>query len=91
MQLALERVLVGRTAIVIAHRLSTVLKADQIWWCRKAGSCSGGRMRSWAAVPGLYEQLYRTQFADQAQHAGGEVNNESTGHQGSRQGKTLER
>src|SRR6202000_2634060 len=27
---ALERVLIGRTAIVIAHRLSTVLKADQI-------------------------------------------------------------
>src|SRR6202012_619121 len=29
-QRAFERVLIGRTAIVIAHRLSTVLKADQI-------------------------------------------------------------
>ena len=65
-QQALERVLVGRTAIVIAHRLSTVLKADQILVVQEGRIVQRGTHTQLAGVPGLYEQLYRTQFADQA-------------------------
>jgi ATP-binding cassette, subfamily B, bacterial len=64
---ALERVLVGRTAIVIAHRLSTVLKADQILVVQEGRIVQRGTHEQLAALPGLYEQLYRTQFADQAE------------------------
>jgi ATP-binding cassette subfamily B protein len=69
-QQALERVLAGRTAIVIAHRLSTVLKADQILVVQEGRIVQRGTHAELAAVPGLYEQLYRTQFADQAKHTG---------------------
>jgi ATP-binding cassette subfamily B protein len=66
---ALERVLVGRTAVVIAHRLSTVLKADQILVIQDGRVVQRGTHAQLAAEPGLYEQLYRTQFADQARTA----------------------
>jgi ATP-binding cassette subfamily B protein len=69
-QQALERVLAGRTAIVIAHRLSTVLKADQILVVQEGRIVQRGTHAELAVVPGLYEQLYRTQFADQAKHTG---------------------
>ncbi len=65
-QQALERALTGRTAIVIAHRLSTVLKADQILVVQEGRIIQRGTHAQLAAVPGLYEQLYRTQFAEQA-------------------------
>jgi ATP-binding cassette subfamily B protein len=65
-QQALERVLTGRTAIVIAHRLSTVLKADQILVVQEGRIVQRGTHAELAAAPGLYEQLYRTQFAAQA-------------------------
>ncbi|HTT03968.1 MAG TPA: ABC transporter ATP-binding protein [Steroidobacteraceae bacterium] len=68
-QRALERVLAGRTAIVIAHRLSTVLKADQILVVQEGRIVQRGTHAQLAAAPGLYEQLYRTQFADQRELA----------------------
>jgi ATP-binding cassette subfamily B protein len=67
---ALERVLIGRTAIVIAHRLSTVLKADQILVVQEGRIVQRGTHAQLAATPGLYAQLYRTQFADQAEQGG---------------------
>lgn len=70
-QQALERVLAGRTAIVIAHRLSTVLKADQILVVQEGRIVQRGTHAQLAAGSGLYEQLYRTQFADQAERAQG--------------------
>ena len=68
-QQALERALTGRTAIVIAHRLSTVLKADQILVVQEGRIIQRGTHAQLAAIPGLYEQLYRTQFANQAEQA----------------------
>jgi len=64
-QRALERALAGRTAIIIAHRLSTVLKADLILVVQEGRIVQRGTHAQLAAVPGLYEQLYRTQFAAQ--------------------------
>ena len=64
-QQALERALAGRTAIVIAHRLSTVLKADLILVVQEGRIIQRGTHAQLSAEPGLYEQLYRTQFAGQ--------------------------
>ncbi|HTY95114.1 MAG TPA: ABC transporter ATP-binding protein [Steroidobacteraceae bacterium] len=69
-QQALERALTGRTAIVIAHRLSTVLKADQILVVQDGRIVQRGSHAQLASAPGLYEQLYRTQFASQASSPG---------------------
>ena len=64
-QQALERALTGRTAIVIAHRLSTVLKADQILVVQEGRIVQRGTHERLSAVPGLYAQLYQRQFLAQ--------------------------
>ena len=64
-QRALERALTGRTAIVIAHRLSTVLKADQILVIQDGRIAQKGTHDQLAATPGLYAELSRHQFASQ--------------------------
>ena len=61
-QSALEHLLDGRTALVIAHRLSTVLAADQIVVLRDGRVEAVGRHRELLAAGGLYAQLYREQF-----------------------------
>jgi len=61
-QQTLERALRGRTAVVIAHRLSTVRKADQILVVNEGRIVQRGTHEELAALPGLYSQLYRRQF-----------------------------
>jgi ATP-binding cassette subfamily B protein len=65
-QRALEETLTGRTAIVIAHRLSTVRAADVIAVIDGGRVVEQGRHAELIARGGLYADLYRTQFADQA-------------------------
>jgi ATP-binding cassette subfamily B protein len=65
-QRALEETLIGRTAIVIAHRLSTVRAADLIAVIDHGRIVEQGRHTELIARGGLYADLYRTQFADQA-------------------------
>ena len=65
-QRALEETLIGRTAIVIAHRLSTVRAADLIAVIDDGRIVEQGRHADLIARGGLYADLYRTQFADQA-------------------------
>lgn len=64
-QQALERALAGRTAIVIAHRLSTVLNADQILVVQDGRIVQRGTHDELAAEQGLYASLYQRQFAAQ--------------------------
>jgi ATP-binding cassette subfamily B protein len=64
-QKALEETLVGRTAIVIAHRLSTVRAADQIAVVDHGQVVERGTHAELLAAGGLYATLYETQFADQ--------------------------
>lgn len=59
---ALERLLVGRTAVVIAHRLSTVLAADQILVLEAGRLVESGRHADLMALGGTYHRLYETQF-----------------------------
>lgn len=62
-QAALEQALAGRTSIVIAHRLSTVLRADQILVLRDGRIVASGTHARLIEVGGLYADLYRRQFA----------------------------
>jgi ATP-binding cassette, subfamily B, bacterial len=65
-QLALKTALVGRTSIVIAHRLSTVREADQILVVSEGRVVEWGTHSDLLAADGLYAELYRTQFERQA-------------------------
>ena len=62
-QKALEIVMRGRTSLVIAHRLSTVLSADVIFVVDDGRIVESGRHATLLARGGLYSRLYRTQFA----------------------------
>ena len=65
-QEALRTALAGRTSIVIAHRLSTVREADQILVIAAGRIVERGTHAELLAAGGLYAELYRTQFAVQA-------------------------
>ncbi len=62
-QRALETALVGRTSLVIAHRLSTVRDADLVLVLEQGRVVESGRHEQLLAAGGLYAELYRTQFA----------------------------
>ena len=63
-QTALERLMKGRTSIVIAHRLATVLKADRIIVMDEGRIVEEGTHKSLVANGGLYARLAELQFAD---------------------------
>lgn len=61
-QEALDRLLVGRTAFVIAHRLSTVKNADKILVLEKGKLVETGTHDELLALDGLYAHLYKIQY-----------------------------
>ncbi|RTL88547.1 MAG: ATP-binding cassette domain-containing protein [Hyphomicrobiales bacterium] len=61
-QAALHDVMAGRTSIVIAHRLATVLEADRILVLDEGGIVEEGTHASLSAAGGLYARLARLQF-----------------------------
>ena len=63
---ALASALAGRTSLVIAHRLSTVLNADKVLVLDDGRIVESGRHAELLAAGGLYAELYRTQFERQA-------------------------
>ncbi len=63
-QAALAEALSGRTALVIAHRLSTVRAADLIAVVEDGQIVERGTHAELLGAGGRYEELYRTQFAD---------------------------
>ncbi len=63
---ALDTALENRTSLVIAHRLSTVRHADEILVVDEGRIVERGTHRDLLAAGGLYADLYRTQFAADA-------------------------
>jgi ATP-binding cassette subfamily B protein/subfamily B ATP-binding cassette protein MsbA len=61
----LERLIEGRTTFVIAHRLSTVRKADRIVVLQDGAILEQGTMAELLARGGLFARLYATQFAEE--------------------------
>jgi subfamily B ATP-binding cassette protein MsbA len=64
---ALTRLMKGRTTIVIAHRLSTVLDADRIYVLDKGRAVESGTHGELMAKGGLYARLYQHDFVDAGQ------------------------
>ena len=60
-QQALDRLIKGRTTIIIAHRLSTVRKADRIVALEGTGIVEAGTHEELLARKGLYHKLYTAQ------------------------------
>ena len=63
-QEAVERLFEGRTVLVIAHRLSTVRRADMIIVIEAGRIVEQGGHRSLYDAGGLYRRLYELQFVD---------------------------
>lgn len=63
-QEALERLMQGRTSLVIAHRLSTVKKADKVIVLANGEAVESGTHDELLAQEGLYKRLVERQFKD---------------------------
>jgi ABC-type multidrug transport system fused ATPase/permease subunit len=64
-RIALDELLPGRTAIVIAHRLATVRRADRIFVIEAGHVVEAGRHEELLEKGGLYQSLARLQFTDE--------------------------
>jgi ATP-binding cassette subfamily B multidrug efflux pump len=72
---ALSRMVEGRTSVIIAHRLSTVQRADKIVVMHKGQVREMGTHQQLLAQRGIYFKLYQLQYKDQeVMVAGREVN-----------------
>ena len=63
-QRSLERIVIGRTTIVIAHRLSTVRNADMIYVLQDGRLIEGGHHHDLVLLNGLYASLWRVQTGE---------------------------
>lgn len=69
-QEALEKLLEGRTGVIVAHRLSTILGADRIMLIHQGKVAESGNHQELMELDGLYAKLFKLQFAG---HSGGEA------------------
>jgi ATP-binding cassette subfamily B multidrug efflux pump len=67
---ALSRMVEGRTSLIIAHRLSTVQRADKIIVMHKGQVREMGTHQQLLAQRGIYFKLYQLQYKDQEISAG---------------------
>lgn len=69
-QRSLEKIAVGRTTIVIAHRLSTVRNADQIFVLQQGQLVEQGNHAALLSQDGIYASLWRVQTGERILAAG---------------------
>ncbi len=70
-QEALTNLMEGRTTLIIAHRMSTVRRADLIIVMDRGRILETGTHHELVARPGPYKDLYSLQFVDFAETAPG--------------------
>ena len=63
-QKALEKITVGRTSIIIAHRLATIKKADKVIVLDKGSLVEQGTRAELLQLNGHFKRLYELQFAE---------------------------
>ena len=61
---AIEKLKIGKTTIVIAHRLSTVENANEIIVIKKGKIVEKGNHKDLLSLEGEYFELYKNQFSD---------------------------
>lgn len=69
-QRAIERVMRNRTSLVVAHRLSTIQRADRIIVLHHGEIREQGSHQELLAQRGLYWRLYKLQYADDSRDEG---------------------
>ena len=69
-QRALDSLMQGRTTFVIAHRLSTVIRADLILVMKDGRIIERGAHEELLGADGLYREIYDLQLLDQEQFRG---------------------
>jgi ATP-binding cassette subfamily B multidrug efflux pump len=62
---ALTKLVEGRTSVVVAHRLSTIQRADKIIVMHKGKVREMGTHQQLLAQHGIYYKLYQLQYKDQ--------------------------
>ena len=67
-QQAVERVMEGRTSMVVAHRLSTIQKCDRIIVMHHGELREAGTHNELLGIRGLYWRLYQLQYSDEKLH-----------------------
>jgi len=77
-QMAIERLREGRTCIAIAHRLHTIMQADQICVIEGGKIVERGTHRELMQENGFYADMFRLQSEDRSRDPDGEVEPEST-------------
>jgi ABC-type multidrug transport system fused ATPase/permease subunit len=70
---ALERLVKGRTVLIIAHRLATIRNADQIVVISEGVVAENGTHEQLVERNGIYATLYRTQFETSAAKDGSQL------------------
>ena len=60
--MGLERLRAERTILVVAHRLSTIMKADRIYVLERGEIVEHGSRKELLAIDGRFKQLYEMQY-----------------------------